>query len=109
MMLRQYWPILAIIVGVAAFYMYAFRSGVMAERAVWEQKIEAQRQVKQAQMDKNGKALEKALAYRRTQETKLRSLLNAEKAKNSQYRDCVVPDDGLRILEKARSGRLASF
>lgn len=103
---RQYWLLLTIVAGIGAFYLYAFQSGVMAERAIWEAKAEEARKA-QEKADLKARAAASISAEENAKNDRARDeeLTRLEKelasVQSDRLRDCVADDDFLRLYEQA--------
>lgn len=111
---RQYWKTAAIIALMAGYTGYVYHAGKLSERAHWQAQ-EAQRVLAyqkdvdalQRAANEQSAALEKSLADNREKLRQLNGRLHAELEKNRLYRECVLPADGLQLLnEAAATGRI---
>lgn len=105
---KQYWKAAAMIAMFAGYSGYIFYVGTVYESAAWERKENEQLKANQAALkllqgaaNAKSEALEKILAELRKVNREINGRLRAELQKNVAYRDCIVPDDGLRILNEA--------
>lgn len=115
-LIRQYWKAAVLIALLAGYSGYVYHAGKLSERAHWQAKeaervLTYQNDVDALHRAANAKsaALEKTLAEQRQKNRALNGRLHAELEKNRLYRECVLPADGVRILnDAAAAGRITT-
>ena len=97
--------IMAIIasLGVSGVYLYVRQQGVMAEREAYFRREAKQFQLDVAKANEVSAALEEKLASSQAEARKINERLNNELNKEPIYRECIVPDSGVQLLNDARS------
>lgn len=87
--------------GAGGLYWYIRHQGVLAEReAVFRAQV-AEYQAAVAKAQAISVDLETKLHHSRAEVTKLNGRLRHELGKDPVYRECVLPDDGVQLLDSA--------